>query len=156
MPQDPKLLGLAERYEDLSFKVHKMGEVLISDKISETLTPDQNAMLRYIHKQQPCTSSALSKAFYVKKSAITAIINRLFKKELIKRKRSNDDRRIVYLLLTDKGEQLYKETSQQTSHIVASLMSQFDDEEIRSFMNTYEKLANTLEQQIENMKGVEE
>ncbi|WP_085524143.1 MarR family winged helix-turn-helix transcriptional regulator [Tuberibacillus sp. Marseille-P3662] len=156
MRHDPELLKLAEWYEDLSFKVHKMGEVLINDKISETLTPDQGAILRYLYKNQPCTSSSLSKAFYVKKSAITAIINRLFKKELIKRERSEDDRRVVYLLLTDKGEQLYMETSQQSSHIVASLMSQFDDEEIRSFMNTYEKLANTLEQQIENMKGVEE
>lgn len=95
---------IVERYIQLTHEVWKRGEALIRDEIGEVLTNDQHYLLRYIYRQKRCTPTELAAAFSVQKSAITAIINRLVEKNLIKRTQDVDDRRVVYLTLTDQGE----------------------------------------------------
>lgn len=148
------LTHLVERYGDLSFKVHKMGEVLINNELNDSLTIEQDAVLRYIREHQPCTSSGLSKAFHVEKSAVTAIMTRLVNKGFIARNRSEEDRRVVYLKLTEEGEQFQRECQQRVNHILGKIISQFDSQEIETFMQTYEKLSNLLETHLE--KGEQE
>ncbi|HET7657368.1 MAG TPA: MarR family transcriptional regulator [Bacillales bacterium] len=149
-----QMTRLVERYGDLSFQVNKMGEVLINNELDDSLTLEQDAVLRYIRENQPCTSSGLSKAFYVEKSAVTAIINRLVNKNFIERERSEEDRRVVYLKLTKQGEQFQMECQERVNRIIEKIISQFDEKEIESFMKTYEKLANLLENHLKEMKGV--
>lgn len=147
---------LVDRYVDLSFKVNKMGEMIVIHELDDALTLEQNAVLRYIRQYQPCTSSALSKSFYVEKSAVTAIINRLEKKGFIQRLRSDEDRRVVYLQLTEEGERFHQECSERVNQMLSKIIAQFDTEEIESFMGTYEKLKNSLEKQLQEVKGVSE
>lgn len=89
--------------------------------------------------------------FAVNKSAITAMTNRLVEKEMIQRLRDDIDRRVIYLSLTEKGKAWLAETETKIHHLVESLITQFSEEEIESFIQTYEKLANIL-QNLEEMK----
>jgi DNA-binding MarR family transcriptional regulator len=43
-------------------------------------------------------------------SNLTGIVDRLEKKKLVSRKRDENDRRVVHVVLTDKGEKLYTST----------------------------------------------
>lgn len=149
-----KLVQLAREYGDLSFKVNKMGEIIINNELDDVLTLEQDAVLRFIREHQPCTSSDLSKAFYVKKSAVTAIINRLEKKEFIQRTRSNEDRRVVYLKLTEEGERFHQELSERVNQMLGKIISRFDVDEVESFMKTYKKLVDLIEEELKELKGV--
>lgn len=139
-----KIQELVDRYIRISYFVMKKGESLIRDQIGEDLTNDQHATLRYIKKTNNCTSSELADVFDVNKSAITAIINRLTDKGLITRTRDQSDRRVVYLTLTDLGEDLFQKSEQKINHLVGHFITQFNEDEIERFISTYEKLANIL------------
>lgn len=134
---------LVDQYITLSFSVTKNAESLIKEQIGSDLTNDQHYTLRYIHQTGPCTSSQLADVFQVNKSAITAIVNRMCQKGLIERDRDPNDRRLVYLSLTEKGKELYFETEQRIHKLVESLITQFEEKEIEQFIKTYEKL-NTI------------
>ncbi|MFJ5712971.1 MarR family winged helix-turn-helix transcriptional regulator [Neobacillus sp. NPDC093127] len=136
---------LIDRYVTVSFQVHKKAESLIKGKIGDDLTNDQHYILRYISQSEECTSSELADAFEVNKSAITAIINRMADKGLIKRTRDENDRRVVYLTLTDEGNILYQNCQEKIQFLVESIITQFEESEIKNFINTYEKLAQILD-----------
>lgn len=135
---------LIDRYVSLSFQVHKKGEALIKGQISEELTNDQHYILRYISQTKECTSSELADAFEVNKSAITAIINRMADRGLIERTRDQNDRRVVYLTLSEEGNTLYQSCQEKIEQLVRSIITQFDEAEISQFIHTYEKLALIL------------
>ncbi|WHY02918.1 MarR family transcriptional regulator [Neobacillus sp. DY30] len=135
---------LIDRYVSVSFEVNKKAESLIKSQIEEDLTIDQHYIIGYIKNTKECTSSELAEAFEVNKSAITAIINRLADKGLIERTRDENDRRVVYLTLSDKGQELIQKTQEKVHLLVESLITQFDEAEITNFINTYEKLAQIL------------
>jgi DNA-binding MarR family transcriptional regulator len=139
---------LINRYLTVSFSVTKKAENLMKDCIGDNITYDQHYTLRYIQRVGMCTSSELAEVFEVKKSAITAIINRLTEKELIKRTRDENDRRVIYLTLTEKGSQLYEKSEDNAQKLVGSIITSFEDHEIKAFIETYEKL-NTL---LDNLK----
>ena len=86
----------------------------------------------------------MADAFEVNKSAITAIINRMADRGLIQRTRDVNDRRVVYLTLTKEGNTLYENCQEKVQLLVESIISQFDETEITTFINTYEKLAQLL------------
>jgi DNA-binding MarR family transcriptional regulator len=139
-----KIQELIKRYEAVSYTVHRKAEALIKDEISCDLTNDQQHMLRVISEVRECTSSELADIFDVKKSAITAIVNRLYDRGLINRRRDGNDRRIVYLSLTDEGISLFHQTEQKIHTLVESFITKFNEQEIESFIETYEKLADIL------------
>jgi DNA-binding MarR family transcriptional regulator len=135
---------IVDKYITLSFSVNKIGENLVKGQLDSDLTSEQHYMLRYIYQKNSCTSSELADVFSVKKSAITAIITRLWTKGFIKRTRDENDRRVVYLTLTDKGNELYLETEARIHKLVESIITQFDQREIETFIKSYEKLHDVL------------
>ncbi|MEH7237141.1 MarR family winged helix-turn-helix transcriptional regulator [Bacillus sp. JJ1562] len=145
---------LVDSYIDISFSVNTTAESLVKEQIGSDLTNDQHYTLRYINKVGSCTSTELADVFEVKKSAITAIINRLFEKGLIQRTRDENDRRIVYLTLSDKGNALFSKTEERVHKLVESIIGEFSEEEIVQFLKTYEKL-NGILQQTKNNKVVD-
>ncbi|MGV3488648.1 MAG: MarR family winged helix-turn-helix transcriptional regulator [Tuberibacillus sp.] len=151
--ENDKWLELVDRYLELTFLVHKRGEYLTNKEINDELTYDQHYTMRYIMKNQLCTSTDLSKKLHVKKSAITAIINRLVEKGFVQRDRDTKDRRIIYLKLTEKGHLFYEDYTKKIHVVVKQLISHFTEDEIETFMKTYEKMAKVLEKAITEKEG---
>ncbi|MFS0822071.1 MarR family winged helix-turn-helix transcriptional regulator [Bacillus sp. 1P02SD] len=145
---------LVDSYIDVSFSVNTTAESLVKEQIGSDLTNEQHYTLRYINKVGSSTSTELAEVFEVKKSAITAIINRLFEKGLIQRTRDENDRRIVYLTLSNEGNELFTKTEERVHKLVESIIGEFSEEEIVQFLKTYEKL-NGILQQIKNNRVVD-
>ncbi|WP_324657290.1 MarR family transcriptional regulator [Bacillus altitudinis] len=68
------------------------------------ITPDQFNLMNIINTSDTCTSSFLAKVLNVKKSTITAIVNRLSDKGLVTRISKENDRRVIMLKLTEQGQ----------------------------------------------------
>lgn len=142
--QDALIQDLTERYIQCAHEVWKVGEALVREEIGEQLTTDQLYILRYINKKQRATSTELADVFCVQKSAITAMIARLVEKGLISRAQDPADRRIIYLSLTQEGQELFHRLQDKVFHITSAFISKFEMNEIKSFIQTYEKLAKIL------------
>ncbi len=141
---------LVDRYMTVSFSVTGIARSLVKEQMGSELTSDQYYTLRYMNQVDSCTSSELAEVFDVKKSAITAMITRMWEKGLIKRTRDEDDRRVVYLTLTDQGKKVFLETEERIYMLVESFITQFEQAEIKQFIETYEKLHQVLLEKKEN------
>jgi DNA-binding MarR family transcriptional regulator len=141
---ETNIKDLVDRYIAVSQSVEKKAGSLVKGQIGSDLTNDQHFTLRYMNQVGTCTSSELAEVFDVQKSAITAIIQRLWEKGLIERTRDDKDRRVVYLTLTEKGKNLYLQCEERINNLVEGLITKFEHNEINQFINTFEKLNQIL------------
>jgi DNA-binding MarR family transcriptional regulator len=138
------LKQLIDRYCAATFIVNRKINAHLRDLMPEEITVDQFSTMQYIRAQGRCTSSELADIFCVGKSSITAIITRLFDKELIMRLPDEKDRRVTYLTLTDEGKRLTDEMESKVQNMLAQYISHFSEKEAIAFIETYEKLAAVL------------
>ncbi|CAM3704799.1 MarR family transcriptional regulator [Cohnella lubricantis] len=145
MDDQKKLLHTIERYKSAMFAINRRMNLLMRELVPEDLTVDQYLIMSSILSQGQCTHSELADIFCVGKSSITAIISRLFDKNLIRRIPDEKDRRVVYLALTEEGERVAREADAALESLLAGYWGHFGEEEIDQFMRTYEKLASVLQ-----------
>lgn len=69
------------------------------------LTVPQIICLYEIYENGKMTISALSKNIYLSMSTIVGVIDRLEEKQFVNRTRDNQDRRIIYIDITEKGKE---------------------------------------------------
>lgn len=83
---------------------------LDSQKMSKRygLTEPQSAVMRNLFNNGPVSSADLSRSLFVTPSNITGIVDRLEKKQFVKRVRKDGDRRVVLITLTESGKELGK------------------------------------------------
>lgn len=138
--------GWIRRYLDAYVIVTRQIAARIKVRIPEGLTNDQFTILRLIHGQIQCTSTYLADIISVGKSSITAIINRLVEAGLIERTRDEEDRRQVYLTLTEAGRQVFDVSEKEVMEVISPYLSEFQDEDIEKFISMFEKLASLMQE----------
>ena len=98
--------------QDIVWSVRRLVRAvyLDSQKMSKRygLTEPQSAVLRNLFNNGPASSADLSRTLYVTPSNITGIIDRLEKKQFVKRIRKEGDRRVALITLTESGKELSK------------------------------------------------
>ncbi|GLX70038.1 MarR family winged helix-turn-helix transcriptional regulator [Paenibacillus glycanilyticus] len=147
MVLDNDMLGqIIRRYEGAHFAVHRRLTAMFRDLMPEELTFEQSATIRYLRTVETCTSTELADVFCVGKSSITAIITRLFDKQLLERLPDEKDRRVTLLRLTEEGKRTADAVELQIQEVIAKYMQHFDEQEALAFIETYEKLALVMSQ----------
>lgn len=133
------------RYMDAYLIVTRQVAARIKDSIAADTTNDQYQILRLIHAQNQCTSTYLAESFCVGKSSITAIINRLVQAGIIERTRDENDRRQVYLSMTEHGKRVFESAETQVHEVVSPYLLHFEEKDIEMFVMMFEKLANLIQ-----------
>ncbi len=100
--------------------------------------------LYYINTNKRISQRELSNLMCVKDSSAGRLIDRMEREEMVKRERSEEDRRTIYLKLTEKGEELYKEIIPYGLEFNDDLIKGIDEQELK----IYEKVLNKM---IENI-----
>ncbi|MDC3417679.1 MarR family winged helix-turn-helix transcriptional regulator [Aquibacillus salsiterrae] len=139
-----ELHDLVELYTSAMNEVTRRVNQLMNAKVHQELTTDQFSTLRFVLKRQSCTSTDIAQEFSIGKSAVTAQVNRLVERELLHRKRDDEDRRIVYLSLTPSGVALMEEASERLYEVLGKILLNFDRAEVETFVKTLEKLVGIL------------
>ncbi|CAM3597830.1 MarR family winged helix-turn-helix transcriptional regulator [Marinicrinis lubricantis] len=138
------LRDLIERYQDTTMTINRMMGRALQDCIPDGLTSDQCSILRYLKQKKQCTSSQLADFFIVSKSSITAMVTRLVSKGLIQRIGNEHDRRVTHLSLTEEGDAMYGTIQVRIEEVLSHYLNHFEENEAKTFIETYEKLANIL------------
>lgn len=87
------------------------------------LTPPQFFILQSVESQKQPSIGAVAKDVNLTQATVTSIVDRLENRNLVGRRRSNEDRRIVHVELTDEGQSLLK---QAPKVLQDSLRGRFD------------------------------
>ena len=94
---------------ELSGSFRKMIRLLQNDintRFAEHMPYNEFSVLRALFLKSPQMASQIASEVNVTSSHITAVTDRLVRKGLVERKRSNSDRRIVYLEITEHGREV--------------------------------------------------
>lgn len=108
------------------------------------ITRIQWIALYYIHTNKKISQRELSKLMCVKDSSAGRLIDRMEREGMVERERSEKDRRTIFLSLTEKGEELYKEIIPYGLKFNDDLIEGIDEQDLR----IYEKVLNKM---IENV-----
>mgnify|MGYP000239392810 FL=1 len=76
------------------------------------------------------TMSSVAKKLKITAGALTTAVNALVRKAYVKRERSEEDRRVVYIALTEKGEKAFYHHEQFHRQMTNAVIEKLDDEEI--------------------------
>ncbi len=79
--------------------------------------------------------------FNVKLSTLTSIIDKIERQRLVKRVNSKEDRRVVYLEVTQKGNKLYKDYSNYIQVISQLMQQSMKQEKFSAFVEGLEKMS---------------
>ena len=144
---------ILDRYMSIFLHGAKSISTLMSQQFMEReeLSVEQFTLVRLLYMHGTLRSSELAEQLLVHKSAITVKVEKLVKKGLVERRRDEDDRRNVYLSLSNEGRGLYEELEKKIEMFIEDIARHIPEKEMESFLNVYEKIA----EYIENYKGEE-
>ena len=134
------------RYENSFFTAARLIGPKIQEAFGEEITGDQFFVLQILTKEENVTSSQLAKLFNVKPSAITAMIDRMYKNDLVLRNRDEKDRRVVYIELSEKGKEIKRRAEKKRMEIMKKYYGQLDEDELVGLIETIEKLTRIIQE----------
>jgi DNA-binding MarR family transcriptional regulator len=123
---------------------------LIKGKLQKSLkiydiSLDQWIILSRIYQNEGNNQKKLAEVSHKDRAVITRILNILENKGLVERKNSYHDKREFLIYLTDKGNELYRETSVIMSGNTQEIKSIFSENELEQFKSLLDKLGSNLE-----------
>ncbi|MCH4815976.1 MAG: MarR family transcriptional regulator [Saccharolobus sp.] len=84
--------------------------------------------------------SRIAEKYMLTKAGLTSIIDRLEEKELVRRVRSESDRRVIYVELTEKGREKLMESRKIFLNVLSSFLSKLSEDEIKELERLFSKL----------------
>jgi DNA-binding MarR family transcriptional regulator len=106
------------------------------------LTPPQWRVLRVLREQDGQTISAISAAALFDRPVVVGVVDRLAAAGLVVRQRSEQDRRQVFVLLTDKGRDLLAEATPHILEVYRALDDALTEREWNTLFRLLERVRN--------------
>ena len=105
------------------------------------LTPVQYAVLYCLWENDKKSPKEIAERLKLENSTISGILERMEKKDLIKRMISKEDRRFIQIMLTEKGAVLEKDVLAAVDKVNEEVMSVFSKEECENLKTQLRLLA---------------
>ena len=105
------------------------------------LTTLEFTILRSCLQRGECTATQLAELLPVDASRISRVVNGLVDRQLLRRRRLRNDRRVVKLKLTEEGEMLASKLHQRVQEYDASLTEGVSEADMNAFAATVFKIA---------------
>ena len=109
-----------------------------SDPALASLRNQTYHVLRILEIRGPLPISAIGKRLLIAKQNMTTLIDRLINDGLVARRNDTADRRVVNIIITEKGRGFLKEKRQGLKRIVEENLSKLNDEDIESLHSVFE------------------
>lgn len=103
--------------------------------------------LEAVSREEGLMMSDLGKRLDISLSTATGIIDRLIEKKLVKRERNGGDRRVVRVVLTDKGRKTNQTYQKQKKDLFGRMLGALDPEEQGELIKILEKIAGAIKQE---------
>lgn len=98
---------------------------------STGLTAPQLWALKILNNMAPLNVSELARQMYLHPATVVGILDRLESKELLSRVRSKEDRRVVYLHLTELGKNLVVDAPEVAQAMLTKGLEGLSEEQFR-------------------------
>ena len=132
------------------------GKAIITEEFQDISNNDMH-IIEAIGLHEKKNMSTVAKALSVTIGTLTIAINSLVKKGYVNRVRSDQDRRVVYISLTPKGEKAYKHHEEFHRQMILATIEGLSEEETRILVKALSNLNDffrnmTSGREIESLK----
>ena len=120
------------------------GNAIITDEFKDITNNDMH-VIEAIGNDNGKNMSTVARKLNITVSSLTAAINSLVRKEYVERRRSSEDRRVVEIRLTEKGERAYRQHEEYHRQMVEAAIREMDPEEIPVLIKMLRNLKDFFE-----------
>jgi DNA-binding MarR family transcriptional regulator len=110
-----------------------------------SVTGPQLLLMQAIQRQENAIISELAREVSLSQATVTSILDRLEKRELILRRRSEEDKRKVHIQLTEQGRQLLETAPTALQHEFAQKFSALEDWEQSMILSSLQRIAGMMD-----------
>jgi len=128
------LVGLINEIWELEEKA------IITDDFKD-LTNNDMHVIEAIGLGSSNNMSVIAKKLKITVGSLTTAMNSLVNKKYVVRKRSEEDRRVVYVMLTDKGRAAYRHHEDYHRQMTQAILDKLSEKEIPVLVKTLDALA---------------
>ena len=132
--------------------VMDLEEQVIITREFQDITNNDMHVIEAIGIGTPKNMSSIAKKLSVTVGTLTIAMNSLVKKGYVKRERGEEDRRVVYISLSDKGKKAFVHHARFHKEMITSIMDEFDDDEKKILIRGLTKLDNWFKNKEEENK----
>lgn len=140
-----RLKKLIKQYEEVDLFATNRLETIISETIAP-LNIEHFKILRMISLKGPHTSTTIANSTYLHKSTVSIKSEQLVELGLLERTTDSEDRRRVYLHLTDAGHAFNTKADEQISTFISPYLQELEPEELEVFVRVYDKISRLINQ----------
>ncbi len=117
------------------------------------ITFQQYLALNILIKKGRCMVSDLSKNLGVALSTMTELVDRLAKKQFVKKIKDLRDRRIVWINLTEKGARIIQEINKKKQRYILNILEKLTERERRLLIDILERISQVAKRiEVEGMR----
>jgi len=109
---------------------------------NEDLGVSHILVLGHLNVHGKSRPSDIAKVLGLTPPTLTHLAEKLVRKKLVERITDESDRRIIYLAITEKGEDMVTKANQEGATLRKNLFEKLTDEEREQLLRIYEKLNN--------------
>ena len=110
------------------------------------LSVTENHIIEAIGKDREMTMTEVAKGLDITVGTLTTAINRLIKKEYVERRRIEEDRRVVLIKLTNKGEKAFDSHAQFHDDKIKSIIKELPETEETVLKTSLKRMTNFFEE----------
>lgn len=144
-----RMTEIVERYERATYMINRRLSSKVKEGLPNDITPEQLFILRYLKRNNDVSSSELADLLCVGKSTITSIISRMVNKGYVVRTPSQEDRRVVYLSLTEEGDRQHSRIEGTIYHIIEPYISKIGEAKAFEYIAVLEHISEVLMMDLE-------
>jgi DNA-binding MarR family transcriptional regulator len=144
---DVSEMSRAGKIEELDQVFVELARFFISHWLleEEVISPKQFILLRVLYDRERSTVSELAALLKQSNSATTIALNRLVKAGYVNRLRDEQDRRVVWVTLSDKAVPLMERLLSRRRELLTKLLENLTDSELEQFTLYLRKLKQGLQ-----------
>ena len=116
-------------------------EAIITDEFKDITNNDMH-IIEAVGLSGENTMSVVAKKLGITAGSLTTSVNSLVNKKYVIRQRSEEDRRVVFLKLTEKGKRAYEHHREYHRQMTEAVISRLDENEVPVLIKTLTGLSD--------------
>ncbi len=127
---------------ELINEIWELEEKAIITEEFKDLTNNDMHVIEAIGLGEDSNMSTIAKKLNITVGSLTTAMNSLVNKKYVVRKRSEEDRRVVYVMLTEKGKAAYQHHEDYHRQMTRAILDKLSEEEIPVLIKTLDALTD--------------
>lgn len=150
MNEAPEVAELDEIVETIVYLYTESRRITKDVARGVGLTGPQLAVLKMLEPIGKLSLSELSNRIHARNSTVTGIIDRMEREGLVRRSRSERDRRVVHIELTKKGREVASDIPVEPVHIFREVLAELSAEDAAHLRRILSSLAKRVRSLVES------